>query len=179
MSKKTKDFTDAELSVYSKMHLLYEIRMLVNSAKLMSVHLTGADAEELIWAFQNSRVEAFAIHLRNLIDFICPRRYHDTDVIAADFLPDGAAFRPISKSLHSARQRADKEVGHLTTGRRQDTDPDKPWPVGVLLPEVFGVLTDFVNIASNAKLDGAVPDYVLQLAAQLRPQQQSVGAGTE
>ena len=161
MSKKARDFSDAELAAYSERHLLYEIQMLVGCARLMGLGIAAPNRESA-WTVRNLPTEGFAIHVRNIVDFLYPRRPdpNPTDVLATLFINEGTALPPLSAELHAARRRADKEVGHLTTARRDDTDPNKPWPVETLLPNIFRVLTVFVGISEGNKLDQRVRDYI-------------------
>jgi len=161
LARKTRDFTDAELAAYSDKHLLYEIRMLIGCADLIACKFASGE-QSTAWAFSNARVEAFAIHVRNIVDFLYPRKDkpQDTDVSAWDFLADRTSLGKIPDSLNDARRRADKEVGHLTTSRRDDDDRGKPWPLELVV-EVFGVLLKFVQVASPEKLGIQVREFVL------------------
>ena len=165
MSRKIADLSDAELTEYSKKHILYEIHMLAGSANLMACDVAAGDPG-LEWALGNSRVESFAIHTRNLVDFLYPRHPCDTDVTAAAFLLDGTALRPMTQELHTARRRADKEVAHLTTSRRDDGDPGKLWAPS-LLTEIFRVLDEFARAAIPSKLDVSIGEYVRPNGAQV------------
>ena len=72
-------------------------------------------------------LESFAIHLRNLIDFLYtdPKDAKPDDLVAADFFNSSAAWAPgaISRSLQEARVRANKEVSHITYKRKAGMDP--------------------------------------------------------
>ncbi|HYG99373.1 MAG TPA: hypothetical protein VD837_09605 [Terriglobales bacterium] len=165
MAKKTRDFSDADFSAYSSTHLLYEMHMLVGCASLFGCDILASDSLT-VWAFSNSRVESFAIHVRNLIDFLYPRgRPCDTDVTAADFMPAGTELEPISPTLQAARRRADKEIAHLTTSRLEDGDPGKLWHVS-LVHELFSVLREFVDAAMPTRLGTDVREFIQGGGAQ-------------
>ena len=72
-------------------------------------------------------LESFAIHLRNLIDFFYtpPNHARNDDLVAADFFDPPTSWNPgpISKSLSDARERANKEISHITYKRKSATDP--------------------------------------------------------
>ena len=113
----------------------------------------------------NLRVESFAIHLRNLINFLYsdPSGVRDTDVHAGNFYSEKGLWekvRPaISQTLEIARKRANKEVGHLTTERISGSnDPRKPWNIGDLTEEILSVLKLFSSSADKDKLGARVID---------------------
>ena len=99
-------------------------------------------------------IEGFAIHLRNVIDFLYTKPY-PTDVVAADFLPVGEweQIRPaITNSLEVARIRANKEIAHLTTDRIPGTPPEKQWDCSGLVTEIRPILQLFLSKALPVRL---------------------------
>lgn len=97
--------------------------------------LTPADEARL----NNVLIEAFFVHLRNVIDFVYPVNVSSTDVVAADFFaPNGwDSQRPlISSTLKAARLRANKEIAHLTTRRIAGSPPAKDWNFQGLANEI-------------------------------------------
>ena len=105
-------------------------------------------------------LESFAIHLRNLIDFFYtpPGKARDDHLVAADFFDSPTAWDPgaITKSLADARERANKEISHITYKRKSATDQTKPWPVAGLFKEVHSVAQKFDAGASSKKLHPSV-----------------------
>ncbi|MFZ0291286.1 MAG: hypothetical protein WB616_20095 [Candidatus Sulfotelmatobacter sp.] len=71
-------------------------------------------------------LSSFAIHLRNLIDFFYtqPGDARNDDVVAADFFDPASAWNlgAIPKSLNDARERANKEISHITYRDPADHD---------------------------------------------------------
>jgi hypothetical protein len=65
----------------------------------------------------NALVEAFATHLRNILEFMFPTRARPTDVMAADFCSSGGWQRSMSATCDAARIRAHKEIDHGPTSR--------------------------------------------------------------
>jgi hypothetical protein len=150
--------SDAELTAYSEEHLLYELRML---------YFAGTElAKTLPDPLRSALLESFAIHLRNLIDFFTvPKgKERDTDVIAADFAPAWSQKR--SATFEDAKVRADKEVSHLTLGRKDGLDASKPWQVGALFHELQPVAEHFAAAADPKKLSQAVVEWIKKTGAQ-------------
>src|SRR5207248_1628349 len=92
-----------------------------------------------------------------------PTSSRDDDIsarhfVAGDTLPDD--FPPISDTLQRARERANKELSHLTRGRISGDHPQKRWDFKQLTEEVARLLLLFANTASPAKLHCSVPRFV-------------------
>lgn len=150
-------FTDQQLLDYSGEHLLYELQMF----HWVADNLPSTKGFEL-----SAMLESFAVHLRNLIDFLYdkPQDAHRDDLIAADFLDPATPWDPgqITNTLDEARQRANKEINHITYKRKSGGDPTKPWPVADLFNEVNALCKKFGATASDKKLN---PEVVKWLAA--------------
>lgn len=123
MSTIQRPYSDSYLLAYSDEHVLYEIGMLFRTGAVISNHQlkvsgpTAAHAETLA----NVLVEAFGLHLRNVIDFLFLERPKPTDIVAADFCAPGGweeARATINATLEVARSRANRELAHLTTDRQ-------------------------------------------------------------
>ncbi len=147
--------TDQQLLDYSGEHLLYEFqifRWIVNNFPQEA-------------SFQRSVfVESFAVHLRNLIDFFytSPSKAQGDDIVAGDFFDTPSDWNPgsISTTLNLARQRANKEVSHITYKRKSDSDATKPWRVSDLFAEINTVSRKFVAEASEKKLHETVVQFL-------------------
>jgi hypothetical protein len=110
---------------------------------------------------KNVRTEAVALHLRNLIVFLYPDQFppKSDDVCAHHFLASRTPYadwlkrRPrLSSTLRQAKDRADREVAHLTTGRIAGTPAFKYWDVDRLVWELGGVLVVFADSAATDRL---------------------------
>lgn len=138
--------SDDWLTKYSGEHLFHELKMFW--------WLRGNIPPD--GYLHDAVLESFVLHLRTLIDFFYPRRtVKDSDVIATDFMDDPAAWdtpMSIPASLDAARVRADKELSHLSTQRKDPGDPTKPWQTDVLFGEIKAVADKFVAKASSKKL---------------------------
>lgn len=101
-------------------HLDYEVEMLAGAA------LEAFKDETRSWAVRNALVESITIHMRNLADFL--ERYHlkGDDVFPEDFHPR-RTWQPVAVLSAGERARINKEVAHLTYGRKHDGDPTKRW----------------------------------------------------
>jgi hypothetical protein len=125
--------------------LHYEVQMLLGSAQ-------GLDSETTAeGTLHNALVESFAIHLRNMLDFLWPDKLkRESDwVIAADFFPspsDWEKLRPeISQQLLDSRVRAAKEIAHLTYTRPTVDPEQKDWDVRQIANEVTRVVEKFIR----------------------------------
>ncbi len=153
--------SDEELSVYSGEHLLYEIEMMFD---VLQVDISNLPPQFRM----NMTVELFALHLRNLITFLYPtQNQHDTDVYARDYFPDKDEWEriapPLSATLDTARRRANKELGHLTTERIEGFQDRKKWEIISLTKEIVPILQLFCSSASKSKLNTNVAQLVSRL----------------
>jgi hypothetical protein len=145
--------SDAELTAYSGEHLLYEFQIFLWAGKEL-----GRDENK--GPMRSVLIESFVTHLRNLIDFFCtaPGSERNDDVIAADFCPGWS--ETMSGTLKDAKERANKELSHLTLGRKSGLDPRKPWDTGGLFDEVHSMGRRFAAKASPAKLSPKITEWL-------------------
>jgi hypothetical protein len=146
-------FTDAEALAWSGEHLLYEFTMLYDTRSLGGSSAPGG-------YLKNAVIESFAIHLRNWIDFFFPANPRPDDVTFRDFLPTDSAWVPtvaMSWSLQDARERANKEIAHMTAQRYAGADPRKWWDP-MWAREVADLMLDFAKHASPARVAPEVLD---------------------
>lgn len=156
MAMTSRPFNDADLLKYSEEHVSYEIDMFFGMAEMLSPpNKIGAgslsDAKRLNFAM----IEAFVVHLRNLIDFLYIKNPQSTDVVASDFCAAWQTTRPpITTTLESARVRANKELAHLTRSRLTGTPPAKMWDFPAFANEIKSLLHLFVK---NARVSALSP----------------------
>jgi hypothetical protein len=151
--KKTANASDTELTSFSKEHLLHELELLMWTASQIS----SANPP----ALRSALVESFAIHLRNLIDFFFPhprQSSRDDDVLAVHFYPGWN--ETISPALDMAKERANKEISHLTLERKDGLDPTKPWDAVALSEDVHKVAKRFAAGADRKKLHPDVQSFL-------------------
>jgi len=157
-----KHLTPSDLPAHSKEHLDYEIGMLVDTARAWNLCL----AEPI----RNALTEAFAVHLRNLIEFLYPRGEVCGNVSAKDFFASPSKWDPplMSTALETARQRAHREIVHLTVDRVPGSQKGKEWDPS-LIDDLLIPLKEFVEVADGDRLHRDVKDRVLRLTAQAKP----------
>jgi hypothetical protein len=140
--------SDPELLAYSAEHLWYEWWML----KWAVARLASVGSQQEV----NALVECFAIHSRNLIDFLYPTNANPkpTDILACDFFPDPDKWSPktIHDELERARTMAHKQISHLTKGRIKEPGPDKVWHFAPVSKELGALLRIFSVQASPLRL---------------------------
>ena len=147
-------------------HLDYEAGMLWKTAEEMASGRAQTRAQ------RNAIVESFALHTRNLIDFFYgdPRRptkrRGKDDVVAGHFFSDPYRWqraRPRQSSLlRRAEKRADKEIAHLTYGRLDVEQQEKPWPASDIVADLGAVLDAFGETAD------LLPDRIKRRLARYR-----------
>lgn len=167
--------TDAEMQVYSRDHLYYEVWMLHETASRLLQH-RGLHEDR---ALKNGVVESFTIHARALTLFVYPEQTHKRagDVVAADYIIDipgwDRARGAISPILTNVIWRTGKEIAHLTTNRLDYGHPDKDWPLVSIVDALRTVLGLFVAHAVPQRLDSFVAGYLRALRTPVgtaRPQ---------
>jgi hypothetical protein len=165
----TRPFADSYLLDYSNEHVFYEVDHFFWLADLLdrssliinptspfgtpSITVTGSAPEDLK-RVNNILIEGFAIHLRNVIDFLYTKP-QPTDVVAEDFFPLGDWDKirpPISTTLEAARIRANKEIAHLTTDRMAGSPPAKRWDCKGLANEIRPLLQLMSSKALSTRL---------------------------
>jgi hypothetical protein len=132
-------------------HLNYEVAMLMSLAQGLASGIAGQGT------IANAMIESFVVHLRCVLDFLyAPKNRRDDDVIAQDYFDDQATWeelRPsMSAELSKARDRAGKEMAHLTYARLDVTPEAKPWPFVELTSEISDVLGVFLQNVDQNKL---------------------------
>src|ERR1039458_1680695 len=135
--------TDEELTKYSGEHLLHEFKMFW--------WLTGA-ISYMDGYMHDALLESWLVHLRNLIPFFCHGRSDTDDVIAEDFLDNpGDWSQTESTTLKTARERANKELSHITGKRKYTGETDKDWDVVGLFREIEDIAKKFASKASRSE----------------------------
>jgi hypothetical protein len=140
----------AELREASR-HLHYEITMFHAAAEGLRCGLFGNGP------ITNVLLESFAVHVRNLIDFLYSEQPRADDVVAEDFVAETLQWpqiRPtMSDVLLRAKRRADKEIAHLTYTRLAVTSDAKPWPFVQIFGEITSVFKLYMENVDRERLD--------------------------
>ena len=103
--------------------------------------------EEEFRVINNALIEAFAIHVRALIDFFYTPEKED-DVVAVHYFSTKTEWtkarpRKTEEELKRIKKRVNKEVAHLTYARQ--TVETKEWPFKELLTDINKVVDVFVS----------------------------------
>lgn len=125
-------------------HLFYEVQMTFG----LATYLVSTRGTVTNLVTRNAEIEAFTIHVRQLIDFLWkdrPEGSASTDAYAADYFAPGewAKIRPERPAIlnNALRRKVGWGVAHLTYDRARSTFDDKQWdPValaGALAPAVI------------------------------------------
>ena len=144
--------SDKELIEYADYHICYEIDMLYWSTSILISIAESRGKVILPQIFNNIALEAFAIHSRNLIDFLYlggTKKDQPTDIIVQDYLEYSIIERylpPISQLLLEAKVKANKQAAHLTVDRIQYEKSGKGWKYLEILSEIMG---SFSVISTN------------------------------
>jgi hypothetical protein len=153
----TRTYTDDQLLEYSGEHLLYELQ-------IFRWVKNEAQSQEQPSFLLSALLESFAIHLRNLTDFLftLPKDARTDDIVAADYFDSPGAWTPGNRSttLGEAQVRANKEISHITYKRKDSTDITKPWPVADLFDEIDSISKNFAREASGQKLHSKVVEFL-------------------
>jgi hypothetical protein len=101
---------------------------------------------------RNLLIESCVLHLRNLIDFFYPPSSpQPDDVTAADYVP-GWNSPPAPPILRDARNRANKELAHLTLKRKMGAPPDKAWDFADLSNAITPIIGEFFKRVDASKV---------------------------
>lgn len=143
---KRKNHSAEELKLVAE-HLYYEIWMLRWTTIILSFGVFGDSI------CKNAFVESFAIHTRNLIEFLFDRKAKVTSdtIVAEHYFPDPATWRDRypqkSKILQEAWIRANKQIAHMSTDRKKR----EKWNQAAIWNALCPILRDFVNKAPKDK----------------------------
>ena len=120
------------------------------TGKLMNRHHRDDQVAE------NGLLESFAIHSRNLLDFVwLEKPMKPTDAVAADYFPEGDWKPPEqSERLSNLKDRVGKEIVHLSYNRLTIPEEERGWQVLGIGPEI---LSGFSQFAATVP-DESVPE---------------------
>ncbi len=162
----------AQLRQYAENHIAREVEMLrwtgsflssFSKAAFVSVDISGDIAQ----ALRGASLESFAMHSRNLIDFLYLRNHYGrdraNDIVVEDYVGDDTAAKkliPITQQLIDARIKADKLVAHLSIERETFGYYEKAWMFSLiavdLLTALRSVVYDIPSELRSGRLLGSV-----------------------
>lgn len=144
------NLTNEEAYQYSELHICYELDMLRwSTSALLNIKKDTDSTDPNLIFIKNAIIETFAIHSRNLIDFLFPPiKTHKSDVTIRDYLDDiGNQQIPECRGiLDEARTKAHKQVAHLTTERISYETTGKEWKY---LDIYNGIIDQFIYFKSH------------------------------
>ncbi len=151
---KDQPLPDIDLLAYSAVHVAYEVDMFFGMAEILSRRgVIAAPSAEEAERLAKLIVEGFALHLRNLIEFLFYDVRYKTDVLAIHFSESWKdSGRKMSDTLKTALNRAHKQLAHLTVDRLTL----EGWNVEGLSAEIRGLLRSFVEGARKEALSPRV-----------------------
>jgi hypothetical protein len=132
-------------------HVEFSFRQIENMASLIQRKKQDYEDGKLAPGEWSAYVESFAIHTRLLYSFFYERTRYADDVIATDFVPDWDARRPkASQELVTwAKERANKQVAHMTKARLSYPPPEYDWPVGLIANELAACRQMFISLSEQ------------------------------
>jgi hypothetical protein len=176
--KGANSFSDSQLRDYANLHIAYEVQMLRLSASVLyafsAATLRSTKPEgTIVQSISNAFLESFAVHSRNLIDFLYLRNHYKkdrpTDIILEDYVPADAiklSLPPISRLLIDAKTKADKQVAHLASDRLRYGQVERSWFYGEVFQEITRALR---RVAQNIPLGRFPPALLESLSDSLAP----------
>ena len=128
-------------------HLRYEFQMSLATARLIQVGGLSADHAYAL-------LESWVLHVRNLIDFFYTPKKFD-DIVMVEFVHNGQEvgdFPEITTELERARERANKEMAHLTYSRVGKSDADRQWAVGLITIQLIERMKAFADLVADEEI---------------------------
>jgi hypothetical protein len=136
-------------------HLYYEVHMVFYLAALLARTRQPVPDQFVL----NAQIEAFTIHVRQLIDFLWGHRSNpkDSDAYAADFFASGewSKLRPERPEIlnEALRRKVGWGVAHLTYGRARSSHQDKLWDFIGLARGLAPAIVCFAGNVDPTKLE--------------------------
>lgn len=150
--------TDDELKAYAEEHLQYEVDMLTWSAGVLTSLAIYKDKGPLPLVITNGLLNTFAVHARNLIDFLYSgsgNKDFPTDIIIEDYVDTATlaqALPEISPLLEEAKKKAHKQVAHLTRERMEYEKAGKEWTFIEIAQHIRQALASIAPYIPNARI---------------------------
>lgn len=129
-------------------HVAYEID------RLLAFHGKLVGREDVADGYiQDALIEGFALHLRNVVEFLYDPRKKPDDGRAEDYFTDPARWAKVRgekpPELDQAQKQAHKQISHITYGR---IGADKRWYVGNLAEQVSEKIRLFLDRADEDRM---------------------------
>jgi hypothetical protein len=160
--KQPHSLPDQDLKEYAETHLQYEFDMLTASAGILAYLAQQDNKDYLPWALSNALLNTFAMHGRNLVDFLYARskgRDHPTDIIIQDYVEESylnAHLPSISPLLDEVLTKANKQVAHLTIERINYEGSGKAWQFLEVARQIRRSLASISSSVPESRLSQAL-----------------------
>jgi hypothetical protein len=133
-------------------HIFYEVQVLLELFPLRITPDFVNPTSRRILMIRNAIIESFAVHARNLIDFLYTRNPDVDDVIAEDYFKSPSTWYSIRpkkpKIFESSASRVGKEIVHLTYARIDVEGLKKNWPWEEMYVGIMSTIFVFLTHAS-------------------------------
>ena len=130
-------------------HLYYEFSMFVS----LTLEMRKGYPPGMV---NNALLQSFALHVRNLIDFLYNDKHQPDDVYAGDYFETPERWQllrsKITPGLSNAKKRANKEIAHLTYSRLNVAQKEKKWAFVELSNEMIKAFDPFVTNVNKSLL---------------------------
>lgn len=139
-----------DLVEYSQGPLLYELQMLCGTAdKLARIHWDSEPTNEFEHIERNVYIESFALHFRNLSEFLYCNDAQKVSV-RNSYKPEWNVNTP--KELERDLRRASEQVAHLTPKRLRLQAKEKEWEFQRITQRFLRDLQDLVRALPDSSL---------------------------
>ncbi len=167
-------FSNDQLKSYAEEHIAREVELLRWNASFLNGFIYSElsfsqVSGDIAKALKETSLDSFAMHARNLIDFLYLRNHFKcdktTDIVIEDYLGDDVVkdrLHGITYSLVDAKTKTNKLVAHLTIQRETYSYYEKSWiysQIAVDLLKAFrSVIYDIPDELQSDRLKEAVSD---------------------
>jgi hypothetical protein len=141
--------SDEQLKEYADSHIMYEIEMMLSSVAFLLGILRQQSKNFLSEKINNFILDAYAIHVRNIINFLYPpKNIQPTDITIHDYASKEDIEKHLlaqSDLLEKALIKTHKQVAHLTTNRiSYEGTKEKSWKFVKITEDIT---KSFISIA--------------------------------
>lgn len=166
--KQPNSLTDSELLQYAEEHLQYEFDMLTWSAGILAFLGRHKAKGYLPWAIDNGLLNSYALHARNLVNFLFSRsrgRDYASDIVVEDYTGPGvdvSSLITITPLQDEALTKSNKQAAHLTLDRIQYEQAGKEWRFVDLTKEIRSSLASIVPHIPNTRMNDSLRQKLTQ-----------------
>jgi len=165
--------TDDELKAYAEVHLKYEVNMLIWSATVLAFLTRYGDRGHLPWVINNGLLTAFAVHARNLVDFLYSRskgKDRATDIIIEDYVDKDTVAKilpGISPLLEDVLTKANKQAAHLTRERIKYEKAGKEWKFIEIAKDILLALASVAPYIPSSRIGDVVKEQLARTQIEM------------